>query len=160
MIGLILAFLVPCGDGAEPDARLPELNRYWAELSRTVREGDIDGYRATCHKDAVLVSGTAQSSHPLAKAISERWAQGFADTKAGKIKADVAFRFSRRWGDETTAHETGMFHYHTVDAEGQRTDAYVHFEGLLVKDGRWRILMEYQKSQGTETEWNALAGSK
>ena len=40
------------------------------------------------------------------------------DTKAGKIRASVEFRFSQRIGGETTAHETGIFLYTATDADG------------------------------------------
>ena len=43
-----------------------------------------------------------------------------------------------------------------VHADGTLTKDYIHVEALLVKRGTWQILMEYQKSKGTEQEWNAL----
>lgn len=145
------------GDDATGNSRLAQLDAYWAEVSRSVREGDFEGYQATCHKRGVLVSGSKESSVPLSKALA-RWKQGFLDTKSGKLKSDVKFRFSQRFGDETTAHETGIFLYSTVNAEGEATQEYVHFQALLVKEkGQWKILMEYQKSQGTLVDWNALA---
>jgi len=145
------------GDDATGNSRLAQLDAYWAEVSRSVREGDFEGYQATCHKRGVLVSGSKESSVPLSKALA-RWKQGFLDTKSGKLKSDVKFRFSQRFGDETTAHETGIFLYSTVNAEGEDTQEYVHFQALLVKEkGQWKILMEYQKSQGTLVDWNALA---
>ena len=78
------------------------------------------------------------------------------DTKSGKIKASVSFRFSQRLGDETTAHETGMFLYSTVSADGKTVRDYIHFEALLIKKKDWKIMMEYQKSKATEEEWNKL----
>jgi hypothetical protein len=140
---------------ADDQARLAELDAYWAEVSRCVSAGDFDGYAATCDPQGVLVSGTKQTSYPLSSALAG-WKQGFLDTKAGKMKAAVAFRFSQRIGDDTTAHETGIFHYSTVDPEGKPTSAYINFEGLLVKKGGWKIMMEYQKSAATEEEWEAL----
>ena len=69
----------------------------------------------------------------------------------------MAFKFSQRLGDPTTAHETGMFMYAATNAEGKETCDYIHLEALLVKrDGRWKILMEYQKSKGTRAEFEAL----
>ena len=32
----------------------------------------------------------------------------------------------------------------------------LHLEALLLKRGNWKIMMEYQKSKGTEDEWNKL----
>ena len=139
------------------DLRLAQLDAYWAEVSRSVREGDFEGYKATCDPQGVLVSVSKKISTPLSVALA-RWEKDFIDTKSGKVKATVQFRFSQRLGDETTAHETGIFFYSTVDSKGKRTQEYLHFESLLVKrkDG-WKTLMEYQKTQATQQEWHALA---
>ncbi len=142
-------------DDAGANARTNELDAYWAEVSRAVAEGDFKGYSATCHKAGVLVSGTTQTSQPLSEALA-RWKKDFVQTKSGKIKASVKFRFSQRIGDKTTAHETGMFLYTSVDSEGTRKEDYIHLEALLVKKQTWKILMEYQKSAGTAQEWAAL----
>jgi hypothetical protein len=74
-----------------------------------------------------FVSGAKKTSYPLSKALAG-WKQGFLDTKSGKMKANVEFKFTQRWGYETTAHETGIFHYWTVDANGTRKDDYANFE--------------------------------
>ena len=146
---------VPFAAVAEERARLAGLDAFWSEVSRTVREGDFEGYKATCHGEGVLVTGIKKTSQPLSQAL-ERWSQDFVDTKAGKIKANVEFRFSQRLGDETTAHETGIFLYSSFGAEGQIRKDYIHFEALLVKRGGWKTLMEYQKSKATREEWEAL----
>lgn len=141
-----------------PDAkdRLRELDAYWAAVSRAVGEGDFEGYKATCHEQGVLVAGIKKTSQPLSKALA-RWKQEFDDTKAGRMKASVAFRFGSRIGDADTAHETGIFLYTAQTADGKRTEEYIHFEALLIKqDGKWKILMEYQKSKATQQEWEAM----
>jgi hypothetical protein len=155
---ILLAIILgaPPATAADESSRLAQLNGYWAEVSRTVREGDFEGYRATTHAEGVLVTGIRKSSQPLAKAL-ERWQQDFVDTKSGKVKGNVEFRFSQRLGDETTAHETGVFHYTSVAADGQVTHDYIHFEVLLVKRDTWKTLMEYQKSKATREDWDALA---
>jgi ketosteroid isomerase-like protein len=147
----------PASPGVEvKQARLAELDAYWAAVSRAVNTGDFDAYAATCHSEGVLVSGSKQTSQPLADALA-RWKQEFLDTRDGKMKASVEFRFSSRIGDATTAHETGVFLYSTRKGDGAPKAEHVHFEALLVKqaDG-WKILMEYQKSPATEAEWQAL----
>lgn len=139
----------------DSQARIKALDAYWAEVSRSVQKGDFEGYKATCHEKAVLVSGSKETSYPLSQALA-KWQQGFDDTKAGKMEASVEFRFAKRWGDETTAHETGMFCY-SSKKEGEDTNtAYIHLEALLVKEERWLVMMEYQKSEGTMEEWDAL----
>ena len=144
---------------ANDDTRLDELDAYWAGVSRAVKAGDFEAYKATCHQEGVLVSGSRGNSQPLSKALA-RWKSEFEATKSGKMKASVEFRFSQRIGDSTTAHESGIFRYSTVDSEGKSLDEYIHFEALLTKkDGRWTILMEYQKSKAEPTEWLALRKS-
>jgi len=155
-----LSFLLYCSalqtvSGADETTRLAQLDKFWSEVRAAVQNGDYERYKTTCHPSGVLVSGAKKASYPLSKALAG-WKQGFLDTKSGKMKASVEFRFSQRLGDETTAHETGIFHYWTVDANGIRNDHYVHFEALLVKENGWQTMMEYQKDPASENEWEKL----
>lgn len=161
VLAFLLLFVSPLAFSqvAADSARLVELNRYWAEVARTVREGDFEGYAASYHPDAVCVFTTGKSKR--SSAISQQlaqWKSGFVDTKAGKVKNNVEFRFSQRVGDATSAHETGIFYFTSVDANGKvLSSGAVHFEGLLVKrNGVWLSLMEYQKTRATQEEWEAL----
>jgi ketosteroid isomerase-like protein len=158
ILALLFLFSVGVsGDDASPEAaRLKQLDAYWADVSRAVETGDFAAYEATCHPEGVLVSGVKKTTSPLADAL-KRWKKEFDDTRAGKMKASVAFKFAQRLGDATTAHETGVFRYTAVNADGKETCDYIHFEALLVKrDGRWKIVMEYQKAKGTREEFEAL----
>lgn len=153
----LLLFLLGCSTvDNTPKDRINQLDEYWAEVSRSVNEGDFLAYKATCDDEGVLVAGTGKKAYPLAKALS-KWKQEFDDTKSGKMKAGVSFRFSQRLGDETTAHETGMFLYYQIKPDGTKKEEYIHLEALLLKkaDG-WKIAMEYQKSKGTKAEWDKL----
>jgi len=154
---LTLAVLSGCSNDLHLDdsGRIQELDGYWAEVSRCVNEGDFDGYKATCHKDGVFISGPGNKAYPLSGAL-KRWKQDFTDTKSGKTKASVQFRFSKRLGDKTTAHETGMFCYTSLNTDGTKKRYYINLEALLIKRGTWKIMMEHQKSEGTEEEWNKL----
>ena len=118
LLALILAANSSSANSAQTDddtVRLRELDDYWGQVSRAVREGDFEGYKATCHDGGVLVSGVKRTTQPLSRALVG-WKQGFVDTKAGKMKASVKFRFSQRLGDSTTAHETGIFLYSSADS--------------------------------------------
>ncbi|YCM42911.1 hypothetical protein V2O64_16505 [Verrucomicrobiaceae bacterium 227] len=153
---LLFALSVTSLFAGENDTRLAELDAYWSEVSRCVKSGDFEGYRATCHPDGILIAGSKSTSYPLADAL-KKWKPGFLDTKAGKIKSSVEFRFSQRWGDATTAHETGMFCYTATDTGGQPRTAYIFLEALLIKkEGKWLILMENQKSEGSLNDWKEL----
>jgi ketosteroid isomerase-like protein len=139
--------------------RIDELNRYWKEVSRSVREGDFEGYKATYHKDAVCVFTTGKNKRSASiETQLGLWKKDFVDTKSGKTKNNVEFRFTQRVGDSTTAHETGIFYFTSVDKEGKiLSQGAVHFEGLLVKrNGSWLAMMEYQKVKATQEEWDAL----
>lgn len=139
--------------------RIQELDAYWTQLSKTVKDGDYKGYGAMYHPDAVVIfaSGKNKSSMPIADALAG-WKKGFDETKAGTRNDTAEFRFSQRIGNETTAHETGIFRFTTRDADKKVTGTYiVHFEMLLVKkEGKWYGIMEYQKTNGTKAEWDAL----
>ncbi|SHM41723.1 hypothetical protein SAMN04488057_101386 [Cyclobacterium lianum] len=141
--------------GNKADAgRMAELDAFWNEVSRTVAEGDFEGYAHTFHKEATLVSGISGVAYPIAKALSG-WKRDFDTTKSGERKSSVAFRFNRRLGDSTTAYESGIFHY-SFEVNGEKQGYYIHFDGLLVKEGTWKMMMEYQKSPATKDEWEAL----
>ena len=132
---------------------IAELDDYWAEITRTVEEGDFEGYSRLYHPEAVLVDLRSGTSYPIEQALAG-WEQGFLDTRDGKAKASVTFRFTQRLHDETTAHETGIFRYTLKPEDGNQTVVTVHFEGLLVrKDGAWLMVMEYQKQPATDQEW-------
>ena len=138
--------------------RLKELDAYWAEVSRTVREGDYEGYGALYHEDAVVIFTTREpkSSVAISEALAN-WKSGFDATKAGKVKANVEFRFSQRVGNKNTAHDTGVFKYSSENSDGNEVSDYVAFEMLLVKkNGKWLGVMEYQKNRVSQAEWDAL----
>jgi ketosteroid isomerase-like protein len=136
--------------------RIPELDAYWAEVSRSVREGDFKAYTATCHPEAVLISGVRGTTQPITTALS-RWKKDFSDTKEGKVRGNVEFRFSKRIGDFTTAYETGVFRYTTLSDTAPPKYDYMRLEAILVKRAAaWQILIENQVGPATEADWNAL----
>ena len=150
-LSLFLSGILQAGDTAK------ELDEYWKRVSTAVRTGNLEAYRATCHQDGVLISGKAKKSELLSQALI-RWGKEFADTRAGKMQADVKFRFSERITGKDTAHEKGIFLYSSKKKGEEWKKDYVHFEALLVKKGGdWKILMEFQKSSATQKEWESMA---
>lgn len=133
-----------------------EIDAIWAETTRTVQEGDFEGYAALYHDEAVLVNGISETSVPISVAL-DGWRQGFDDTKAGKMSASVEFRFTKRIHDETTAHDTGIFRYSYAVGNEEPIHDYVHFQALFIQsDGSWKMVMEYQVEQATKAEWDAI----
>ena len=151
LIAFFLLFALPLSAQNITD----ELDAYWAEVSRTVAEGDFEGYSAAYHPDAVLVFASNNQSVPLQQALAG-WKPGFDQTANGDMTASVSFRFSQRLVSETTAWEKGIFNYQSESDQGAG-GAMVHFTALSIKkDGRWLMLMENQMSEATQAEWDAL----
>ena len=131
-----------------------ELDTAWQKLIKTISKGDFRSFKSIYHRDAILVNGISKKSYPIKDAFAG-WKQGFEDTKSGIISAHVDVKFSQRLTDKTSAHETGIFHYYTIDKEGKQNNSYVHFESLWIKKNiKWFMMMEYQKSRTDKVEWD------
>lgn len=143
---------LPCGDAA----RIKELDAFWAKLSTAVNTGDFDTFQTTAHPAAVLISGRRGHSEPLANALN-RWRNDFANTREQLVAAEATFRWSKRFGDSTTAYETGILRFVSQPKGEEPRVELIHFDAALVKeDDTWRILTEYQRGLATQAEWDAL----
>lgn len=150
----VVATLLACAQPTTAQV-LDALDAYWSEVSRTVEEGDFEAYGRLYHPDAVLVSTNAKKSFPIAQAL-DSWEPSFLDTRDGRTKANVTFRFTQRLHDETTAHETGILRYALEAPDGSQTVSMVHFQALLIrKGGQWLMVMEHQQGEATQAEWEA-----
>ena len=156
LVILAAGFLASSALADDGDSKA-ELDAYWTALAKTVRTGDAASYRALYHADAVVVMVESGESRTI-DAMMTKWTPGFEATAAGKMRADVESRFSKRIVGKSTAWESGVFHYWTIDPKGIRADHYVWFESLFVKkDGKWLQSMELQKKTATLDEWKSLA---
>jgi hypothetical protein len=109
---------------------------------------------STYHPDAVVVTGT--ETIPVSVALSN-WGEGMEKATASGSRATVSFRFKHRQDDENSAFEVGVFKYISIDASGNKTQMYMNFESLLVKqNGLWRFMMERQLDLTDEVSWQAL----
>ncbi len=154
---LVLALTAPAA--AQTDSIIAELDAFWAEVSRTVAEGDDVGVKATYHPDAVWVRGDPAQISAMPR--SEEGSAGSARTRAGEQAPGVAFRFSSRLHDSTTAHEVGMVHFWNDVGDEPRRHNYGLLDSYLVKkDGRWMILVEIQRWNLPEADWQALASGR
>lgn len=126
----------------------------WAVFVATVAADDIVNMGRVYFPDAVLVSPTG--TRPI-KDTLEGWGRDMVAAQARGDKATVAFRFSRRQDDSTTAFEAGIFKYTVIAKSGASTSKFYPFEELLVKsNGKWRVLMERQFALVTQAEWDKL----
>jgi len=126
----------------------------YREIIRTVVEVDFKAMAEAYHPDAVLV--TAKQSMPI-NIVMKRWKkEGEKFQKEGGT-AILSFRFSDRKLSETTAFETGIFRYSSIDKYGVVKTMYSHFQDLNVKkNGRWLTVMEHQQNLSSVAEWDAL----
>ena len=150
---------LPLDNTNKDSARIAELDRYWERLNNAVMEGDLEGFKNCFHEDAVIVfaSGENKTSVPIATAL-EFWKEAFKSTNEGKNTVNIAFRFSQRIGNETTAYESGIFINTFTDSISKKSSkAIIPFDMLLVKrNNQWYAMMEHQKPFATQEEWDAL----
>lgn len=151
---LVLTSAAPVAAQGRVEAELDEL---WARVVQSVRTGDPDLYLSTYHPDAIFVSARRGISRTVAEDVAAN-RDAWRATAEGRAERDLEFRFTRRIHGETSAHESGIFRYSSVE-DGDRRIATIHFTAALVKvDGVWLQLLEYQDSDATDAEWEA-AGS-
>jgi ketosteroid isomerase-like protein len=126
----------------------------WDVISQSVIDRDIVAMASTYHPDAVLVN--SEKTSPIASTLI-RWGEGMKKEAEAGNSARVAFRFSERQDNEYSAFQTGIFHYVSIDSDGNENNAYINFESLLVKkDGRWLFTMERQLDDTDKAAWDAL----
>lgn len=152
---LLLALLILAPSGAHAQVTT-ELDALWADVSRAVATGDPDLYLSTYHPDAIFVSARRGITRTVAEDVDAN-RSAWNDTRDGRARRSVEFRFSERLNSENSAHEVGIFRYASTEADGSTRVVLIHFEAALVrKDGRWLQLLERQTSDATEAEWEAL----
>jgi uncharacterized protein (TIGR02246 family) len=140
---------------AATSASTAEIDReIWTVLVESVKNDNIAQMAGTYAPDAVLV--TPGSTRSMRDALAG-WGRDMVTNKAKRTTARVEFRFSRRLDGATTAFESGIFNYTTIDSAGVPKPGLYPFEELLVKkDGHWQILMERQFAAATPADWDKL----
>jgi ketosteroid isomerase-like protein len=149
---LLIASLAPLQAHAQVTT---ELDALWAEVSRSVATGDADLYLSTYHPDAIFVSARRGITRTVAEDV-EANRDAWNDTREGRARRSVEFRFTERLNSGASAHEVGIFRYASTEADEATRVVLIHFEAALVKkDGVWLQLLELQTSDATEAEWEA-----
>lgn len=145
----------PVVGGPAAAASAAEIDKQvWSVFIATVAADDIVGMADVYVPNAVLVD--PQKTTAIKDTLA-RWGRDMTAAKAKGTRATVEFRFSRRQDGETTAFESGIFKYTTIDKSGAQTSKFYPFEELLSKtNGRWRVLMERQFAEVTQAEWDKL----
>ena len=155
LIALWSVVVVRAGAPQTATSSAHEIDRdIWSVFVATVAADDIVGMGRAYFPDAVLV--TPKGTRTIKETL-EGWGRDMVAAKARGDKATVAFRFSRRQDDSTTAFEAGIFKYTVIAKSGASTPKFYPFEELLVKtNGKWRVLMERQFAEVTQDAWDKL----
>ena len=124
-------------------------------LIKSVEINDFDLMAAQYHRDAVLVS--KKKTELISDAI-KRWRVDGAKLYQDGGKAKLRMRFKDRKVNDSTAYETGVYHYRTVDKDNKVLfEYYMNFADLNVKvNGKWQMIMERNVKRSTPEEFNAL----
>lgn len=128
-----------------------ELDAFWEAVVNSVENWNIDAQEATYHPDAISV--TDHEASYRTRLMVDVFAE-VRDSASVPPEATLAFRFSSRVHDETTAHEVGIYRFQRAGEEPfyGGVDSY-----LVKKDGRWLILLEIMRREGlAQAEWDAL----
>ena len=151
-LALVVMALAPAPAAAQVTA---ELDALWARVIESVRTGDPELYLSTYHPDAIFVSARRGITRKVTDDVQAN-AEAWADTREGRTRRGLEFRFTERLHDQDSAHEVGIFRYSSTEEDGSTRVVLIHFEAALVKkDGSWLQLLEYQKSDATQPEWEA-----
>lgn len=137
-----------------PNTHFPNTDSLFQEIQRTVAEVDFVGMAAAYHVDAVLVNAKSTAS---ISGIMPSWKASGEKLQSEGSQASVAFRFTSRQHDSTSAFDRGIFRYAIKGAGGVEKATFVYFENLAVfRDGRWLTLMERQMDTTDVSTWNSL----
>jgi len=132
------------------------LNEYWAEIKRSVEEGDFKAYSKSFREDAVVVFGESSRVVAASQALAN-WEKNFKKAKSGELKVELDFRFSERLTNPASAYEAGVFRYAEIPSQGEPKVAFMSFAMLSKFDqGQWKTVMENQMQKASEESWNAL----
>lgn len=150
---LLLHPLAAPAQAPVPQSTSPEVLKaldrdVWLPFAKAFAEGDAEGYIALHSKAFVRPMGDAKRIDTY-----DQWAAGtramfkaLAD-RGGKLR--IRFRFLERFANAESASERGIYETTSVNAKGESRKGYGKFHVISRKeDGRWRILVDYDSSEG------------
>ena len=154
--GLALTILCTANALGQVDSTVVELDLFWAEVVRTVTEGDLAGARATYNPDAITSSVGPNGRGIFRVYDREQNVERNNLVRSGEIVRGLEFKFTDRLHSETEAHEIGMFHFWTQEKDKGRQDVYGRVEAFLIKEDRWMMTVENQDWTASKSEWDEL----
>ena len=142
---------------AQIDSEVVQLDAFWAELGRSVMEGDLDGLRAVYHPDALDYDweGDSYEIKLMSSSLDEQ-IDFHKGTKNGERRIELEWRFSSRIHNSHAAHEVGVARFTQTPRDSVSTSYYAHVEEYLVKKGKWVSLVSNVRWNATIEEWDDL----
>lgn len=147
-LSIVASAQAPAPKAAGAEA-LQALDReVWLPFAKAFAEGDSEAYLALHSKAFVRAMGDprridtydqwAAGTRGMFKALAER---------GGKLR--IRFRFLERIANAESASERGIYETTHLDAKGGTRKSYGKFHVISRReDGRWKILVDYDSSEG------------
>lgn len=155
LLAVLLALALPGHAQPRPAPKptdpqlLQELERdIWTPFAAAFAAGRPDDYIALHSPSLVRAMGDARRIEPV-----ERWMKGtqgmFRSFSERGTRVAIAFRFLERIANAEAASERGIFEFTMTDPQGAARTTYGKFHVISRKEeGRWRILVDYDSSEG------------
>lgn len=148
LIPLVAVAQMPAPKPANPEILKAIDQDIWLPFIKAFAEGDAGGYIALHSKDLIRPMGDAKRIEPY-----DKWTAGtrgmFKSFAERGTKIAIDFRFLERIANEDTASERGIFEFSMTNAKGETQKSYGKFHVILKKvAGTWKILMDYDSSEG------------
>jgi hypothetical protein len=133
----------------QPLALLEELNcQIWIPFSDAYASGNPEPYLALHSPKLIRGEGNQKRVMNLVQ-YADAIRQAFQHWKAEGARPAVQFRFVERIVSEEAASERGIFQFHLTSATGEQRTFYGKFHVIARKEqGRWKILLDYDSSEG------------
>jgi hypothetical protein len=139
---------MPAPKPADPAVLKSIDQEIWLPFIKAFATGNADEYIGLHSKNLIRPMGDAKRIEPY-----DRWTGGtrgmFKSFAERGTKVAIEFRFLERFANEDTASERGIFEFSMTNAKGETQKSYGKFHVILKKeDGKWKILMDYDSSEG------------
>jgi ketosteroid isomerase-like protein len=128
---------------------LKEINRdIWLPFIEAYGTLDIEKYKSLQSEDFIRAEGNDKRL-PSYKDYFDNASAWFSDVKKEGRKLSIAFRFSERFANGSTASERGIYELRSFDQNGKEAwKGYGKFHVFLRKiKGVWKIVVDYDSNE-------------
>jgi ketosteroid isomerase-like protein len=120
----------------------------WTPFARAYGRGDAEALLALHSRDLVRPLGDAKRVLGLAEYAAQT-RQGMQQGAQRGITSRIGLRFTERMASPQAASERGVYEVVLTGPDGKSRTVYGRFHVISRKeDGRWKILVDYDSSEG------------